>query len=351
MEKKGEDCLFEQVLCREHPGYQERQTSEGDKHPREHGRKSLPFLISDSIATLAAVLDSTGMKAGDQYSGEAKLLHIESGFPWSEQLELKMSSCKRAMKRDKGPEVRAKELKLEEIPENVWEAKVLDETVPVCVAWSYAWAKIWMLRATEAANLDRGHVQVLHDQKVVKLRIVKSKMDQRALGVTRTMQCCGKQQCARKCPYGLAVKILESNTMKGNKDPLFPTHANQRLPKVKLVEAWAKFLDTELTGHSARRPGAMMWTREGLNVTDISFLGRWKSSALFRYIEDALSEVPLNRKDSQQTSEQETKMQEGVEIKVPRTKREAAASSFSKKAVPVAECKDPTFPSQKILQR
>ena len=38
-----------------------------------------------------------------------------------------------------------------------------------------------------------------------------------------------------------------------------------------------------------------MYTRKGLGIYDISFLGRWKPSAVLRYIEDALEEMPLNR--------------------------------------------------------
>ena len=60
-------------------------------------------LTGDLITTLAAVLDSTGMKAGDQYLAETKLMHIEAGFEWSQLLETQMGICKRAMQRDKGP--------------------------------------------------------------------------------------------------------------------------------------------------------------------------------------------------------------------------------------------------------
>ena len=258
------------------------------------GEGPMPLTV-DSITTVAAVLDSTGMKAGDQYLNEAKLLHVEAGYPWSDQLELKMTTCKRAMRRDKGPEVRAKELRLDNIPEELWEMKVKDGECPLRTAWSYAWASLWMLRAIEASNLRVKHVRLDESNKTVRLTIPKSKTDQRALGVVRTMKCCGLMACSRKCPYNLACRVLREIKSNESDTPLFPTIQGQQLPKVKLVEAWAKTLDPEISGHSARRSGAMMWTREGLNVSDISFLGRWKSSAVFRYIEDAMAELPLNR--------------------------------------------------------
>ena len=41
----------------------------------------------DTLTTLAAVLDSTGMRAGDQYLAEAKAMHVEGGHDWTLLLE------------------------------------------------------------------------------------------------------------------------------------------------------------------------------------------------------------------------------------------------------------------------
>ena len=38
----------------------------------------------------------------------------------------------------------------------------------------------------------------------------------------------------------------------------------------------------------------MHYTRAGLSLPETSFLGRWKSSAVFRYVEEALQELPAN---------------------------------------------------------
>lgn len=47
-----------------------------------------PFPLEvETLLPLAAVLDATGMKAGDQYLSEAKALHVEPGFEWSLQLD------------------------------------------------------------------------------------------------------------------------------------------------------------------------------------------------------------------------------------------------------------------------
>ena len=92
------------------------------------------------------------MKAGDQYLSEAKALHVEVGFEWSLQLDKQLSTCKRAMQQDKGPETRAKEVKLDSMGEIEWQ-RVTNNHEPRRVLWSFAWAVPWMLRAVEAAQL------------------------------------------------------------------------------------------------------------------------------------------------------------------------------------------------------
>lgn len=156
-----------------------------------------------------------------------------------------------------------------------------------------------MLRAAEAAVVKAGCVEILLAPKEVKLWIPKSKI-QGAKGVTRTLQCCGTSPCTRSCPWALGVTIMAERT--GREEPLFPTASGKRVSKEQLVRAWQTKIDKEMSGHSARRSGAMMYTRAGLSVYDISVMGRWKSSAVLRYIEDALQHVPLNKMNDNKTS-------------------------------------------------
>ena len=58
----------------------------------------------------------------------------------------------------------------------------------------------------------------------------------------------------------------------------------------------AKELDGDMTGHSGRRSGAMMYARNGLQLFDVAFLGRWKSSAVMRYIEEAMEQLAINKR-------------------------------------------------------
>lgn len=76
---------------------------------------------------------------------------------------------------------------------------------------------------------------------------------------------------------------------------LGPDYTGRAVSKIRVVKAWMDYIREEIAGHSARGSGAMYYTRCGLAINEIATLGRWKSSAVFRYIEEALQEVPLNR--------------------------------------------------------
>lgn len=103
-----------------------------------------PFPLSpETVTSLAALLDAAGMRAGGQYLAEAKAMHVQAGFEWSLQLDKQMASCKGATQRDKGPEVRAKEVKIRDIGDNKWTESNDTPKEPKRVAWSCAWAVVW----------------------------------------------------------------------------------------------------------------------------------------------------------------------------------------------------------------
>ena len=296
MGEEGENGFCQEVLC-VHLGHQEREAQES---AGDHELEGMSFpLISDGPTSLAAVLDSTGMKAGDQYLAEAKAMHIEGGWDWHTQLDRQIGVCRRAMQRDKGPEVRAKEVPVATIPQSEWD-KANKSNEPERVAWSYAWACIWMLTAIEASNMQVRDVLVKFKEKQVKLNIRKSKTDQRGAGAWRTLECCGNHSCSRDCPFELAVTALSVVKSNEGNTLLFPDFQGKPVSKLHMVPACAHHLDKEMSGHSARRSGAMRFARQGLNVHSIQFLGRWRSSAVFRYIEEAMTEVPMNTGTAEQ---------------------------------------------------
>jgi hypothetical protein len=251
-------------------------------------------LSVEELVTIAAVLGESNIRSADQYLSEVKLLQLEAGISWSDVMERQMAMVKRALKRDVGPENRAKECDPATISQDMWEAQTGDGGRPRRVAWSYAWAVVWMLRSIELAAMRLGDVHMEFKKKTVTLLIRKSKTDQKALGVKRTLVCCGLPKCIRLCPWNLALRVLADHYGIDEHAPLFPDKDGKLVPKIKIIKAWMEHIDPEITGHSGRRSGAMWYARRGLPVHEIGLLGRWKSSAVFRYIEEALQEIPLN---------------------------------------------------------
>ena len=49
-----------------------------------------------------------------------------------------------------------------------------------------------------------------------------------------------------------------------------------------------------MSGHSARRSGAMAYVRKGMDIKDLAYLGRWRSSVVLTYAEEALESMPAN---------------------------------------------------------
>ena len=257
----------------------------------------LPLSVDTLEATAATLLES-GLQAADQYLGELKAMHIEEGHWWSDKLNHHLTMCKRALGRGKGPEKRAKELRTDKLTEQKFNTKASELDFPERPGWAYVWATCWMLRAVEAVQVERKHLTMNADEKSVKLFIPKSKMDQAEKGTFRTLGCCGESPCKIFCAWRIANEALNVAKKGGESERkyLFPTGRGGKVSQFNLIRAWQTHLDEGLTGHSARRSGAMQYTRLGMSVPEISFLGRWKSSAVFRYIEEALQELPANQR-------------------------------------------------------
>ena len=84
----------------------------------------------------------------------------------------------------------------------------------------------------------------------------------------------------------LQLSILGEMSKEGH-----PTPLSSRMPKVynlvtklHMVTAWTNHLDERATG-------AMAYARKGMPIQSIQLLGQWKSSAVFRYVEEAMTEV------------------------------------------------------------
>ena len=278
-----------------------------------------PFPVDQELLVgVGTAMDEAKLQAGDQYVHEVKLMHLEAGYEWSMSMERQLYLVKNALKRHKGPEVRATEVKIEELNVEVWEKVVTHGVSHRRPAWAYAFACIWMLRAAEVVKVKAKHLEVKFEPKEVCLYIPSSKTDQRGKGTTRTLRCiCNEEQgCSRWCAWANAVRCLAEHAVPNPEAKLFkPAKKNSQPGKAQMVKMWAKHVAETISGHSARRSGASYYTRCGMDVAGVMFLGRWKSSAVLRYIEDALQSMPANRKLLEKMAEKDPFLKEDLEIR------------------------------------
>ena len=95
-----------------------------------------------------------------------------------------------------------------------------------------------------------------------------------------------------------------------------------------------------------------MYARQGLPLFDIAFLGRWKSSAVMRYMNEALEQLPMNVRDK--GSQQEADVATGSSSKEDRKKEEikivkVIQKEIEKKTSPATEMiKKPERTDQKL---
>ena len=246
-----------------------------------------------TIEGVAAALKHAGLASGDQYINELKLAHVEAGFDLTAWLVRSFTLCKKALMRMRGPVKKAVEFKVEELP---WEILKgggrINQNLKVG-ALSYAWAHVWMLREIEVGHVKWKHVQTWEKDKIVSLFLPLSKTDQLGLGVKRTLQCCGEDPCWKGCAWHVWSCIMK--LLKGKEDEfIFAGKNGKMMTKDAVIKTWQLVTNGEVTGHSARRSGAMWCVRAGMTIEDLAFLGRWKSSVVISYAEDALQDVPAN---------------------------------------------------------
>ena len=100
-------------------------------------------------------------------------------------------------------------------------------------------------------------------------------------------------QCEVHCPWRLASKVMEfAGDMLGvSNDFLFKDVRGRTTTKQGVIAAWKHLFSKEVTGHSPRRSGAMLYVRKGLPMQELAFLGR--CSVVLAYAEEALQEKPM----------------------------------------------------------
>ena len=262
------------------------------------GERGHVFPLSlNTIEDVAAAIKAGGWTSGDQYVNELKMMHVEAGFEVSLQMNKLLTDCKRSLKRNRGPVKRAPEFKLDDIEPLNWMSCYTSTKSTLRPALSYAWAVIWMLREVEVSSMKWRDVTKCEVGKKITIFIPLSKCDQQGLGVRRTLQCCMNKSCFRWCCWRVWNEIFKAyrGPLRDPHEYIFQDSEHRKLSKAKMVEGWARVTNEHIQGHSARRTGAMNYVRLGMPIQELAFLGRWKSTVVLSYAEDALQSEPANR--------------------------------------------------------
>lgn len=259
------------------------------------GKEEAYPLTARSIKALASVLKLAGYKAGPNYLTEAKLVHVEMGYAWGSTLDRALAQCKRALDRDRGPRKKAPE-----VPEEKWtRCKLANATT--ANKWvrfakeTFVFAMLWLLREIEMSRMTTSELDFDFMGKKVTLHWRSSKMDQKALGTSRVLQCLCYGTCEPNCPYKVSFEFVKKlEKAHGTGAPLCMDKNGAPASKHLVIKAWSMALDFKVTGHSARRTGALRYVRLGWAISQIAYLGRWKSNVVYSYAEEALELVAVN---------------------------------------------------------
>ena len=254
-------------------------------------------LTCENLKNIAAVFKEEGYKSAELYLNDLKLMHIEKGHHWSAQLDRVFKQCKLSVNRGRGPKKKAKE-----VPEDIWaqggrEAEEEGESKVWMARRLFAMEVQWMMREIEIAALTVDNLSFNRSLKTVTLTWFECKTDQEGFQITRVLQCqCEGSSCGLRCPYDNAMQLVKSahEVDQGEPRSLAVTKGNKPASKHLVLKAWRALFGKDISGHSTRRSGALQYIRRGWSISQVAFLGRWKSNIILQYADEALQSIPVN---------------------------------------------------------
>ncbi|CAJ1345374.1 unnamed protein product, partial [Effrenium voratum] len=261
-----------------------------------YGKKALRTARFRSyVATLEGFVTKElagGYKSAHMYLAEAKLVHIESGAQWTDLHARSMKQCLLAVTRGLGPRKKAPEVPVARILEARITKKGRAKTLLALPKEVFLFGMMWEV---EVASLKQGDLLINEQEKRVILNLNESKKDQEGRGVKRVLQCTCAEACDWACPLANAKALSPAKGVVDLEAPLCLTVGGTCPTKSQVVASWSKFFGMKVSGHSARRTGALNYIRQGWTIAQVAYLGRWKSDVIYSYAEEALESIPVNQ--------------------------------------------------------
>ena len=274
-------------------------------------------LTPETVTCVAASLKSGRYKSAANYFSRARQEHISvTGTAPTAAVEQAFRQAILSCERNLGGAAIKITFALEDIPGIQFDDHVPWNQVFILGAW-------FLTRGLELRSARRSHVFIDTARKRVTWHFPRSKTDTKAEGVSRTHGCCCtssgeallpelplRQAPHPLCPFHCAIAYCQwwALQTKSTDGPLIPGNLDEPVPHAhicKQIAVAVRQVGVDLRSarpcdvhtatiaaeHALRVLGAQFMCRMGIDVYMIQLMGRWGSSAILRYIQDA----PLQR--------------------------------------------------------
>ena len=261
------------------------------------GFDALLPLDKHMIRVISGAMRKAGYSSLDQYLDLAKAVHQGNDFPWPGSLERYFQRAKNAAVLGIGPCKRAGLVDVDALHNIIDDPGAVMDGSPLYVGRMAAIGIWWLLREIELSLLRIRQVVVRPDEQISWLNLGVTKKDIRGDGCSRGHHCtCGSDVVPNNlCPVHILIRQLQTRSAMcaGPEDPLFGTLSGDVASKEAVVASLRNTLTPagkeEISGHSLRRTGAQWFVTHDVSDAMVEWFGRWSSSAMRAYIQDARS--------------------------------------------------------------
>ena len=273
-----------------------------------------PFpLTVGSIQKVAALFKAGRYLSFDNYINRAKAEHLALGLvgagAWSAELERAVKDSIRSVNRGAGTSRQSQPLDATKVAELDLCDEPAVEAGPIAPTDWCTVGCFFLLREIEISAARTGHVTMAADCSWATMLLPTSKTDVRAVGVSRTYDCCcSAPGLARACPVHALDRQLRrcrhlatTLHLDFGSLPLFPDKYGGEVEKahaVATINSLASSIGQPVVdelgallfgGHSLRTGGAHLLSARGVNPFKIQAMGRWRSPLVIHYAGAAMA--------------------------------------------------------------
>lgn len=259
-------------------------------------------LTPSKVHGVGALLKAGGYRSTKNYLHAIKVMHVDQGHAWTDELILAGSRFTASTLRGMGPSRQSEPIDFAAAADVDFGPDPMFLNGPIGTNCLITLGVFFLLRELELSTALRTNVRINKVNETVTMRLSASKRDPLAIGVERTWGCvCTPTSNRRACPYHMAVwqhgllearfgPVTDTDTI-----PFFPRTDGSQVDGedvIFIIEAVAELQGQRLTingdvkrfgKHSLRVTGAVYMSSRGLDMHKLSLLARWQSDMVLHY--------------------------------------------------------------------